>query len=490
MPESVPEQEEEQQCCAGPGVIDEDVNFELPDCHDGCLSPSPGRMHSREEAPMLRREEVERSVVVLCMIFMVGALVVVGLYYLRDIFVPFSVAWLLSHVLAWPCAVLVHWGSLFSKRCFSDYGLEGVVQLQDGPESLLGGSSSQMTLRSPRDRFSSSARTAIPVTIEDAGRQSCHVFAWWIRKTGWMMWRIVAVSLPVIGFLALGSLVIYWLAMSIQKPGLWDKYKNSPRISSLINWLEHNTDIRISVSEIITKLEGPIGDFVGGVVDFAEGSFLMVFMLCCFLVSNISSMSEEEEGNSTIKEITKDVNEAMRKFMLLKSLVSLIMALMVAAVLAIFKVDLTILFATITFILNFVPTIGGAIAVLFPIPLIFLDPAQPRMNVVYVPLLCILIHSFCGNVLEPIVFNVHLKIHMVVVLFALTFWLVVWGIVGAILSVPLTCAMKIALEKVRDRNAIPRPYADVVVCILDGRFPSRSRHPSMSESPIRQRRES
>merc|ERR1711924_142317 len=124
--------------------------------------------------------------------------------------------------------------------------------------------------------------------------------------------------------------------------------------------------------------------------------------------------SEETEGNSTIREITQEVNSSMRKFIGLKCLVSLIMALMVFLILRVIKVDLTTAFATMTFLLNFIPTIGGAIAVLFPIPLIFLDPHQPLMNLVHVPLLCILVHSFCGNVLEPIVFNVHLKLHMVV----------------------------------------------------------------------------
>merc|ERR1719171_3148728 len=108
-----------------------------------------------------------------------------------------------------------------------------------------------------------------------------------------------------------------------------------------------------------------------------------------------------------------------------------------------FQVDLRLVFAALTFLLNFVPTIGGAIAVLLPLPIIFLDPQQPLMNVIWVPLGGILVHSFVGQVLEPLVFNLHLKLHMVVILFALTFWSIVWGIVGAVLSVPLTCAMKI-----------------------------------------------
>jgi predicted PurR-regulated permease PerM len=56
------------------------------------------------------------------------------------------------------------------------------------------------------------------------------------------------------------------------------------------------------------------------------------------------------------------------------------------------------------------------------------------------------VQNFIGNVLEPKIMGVQLKLSPVVVLFSLIFWGWMWGIVGMILSIPMVAVIKVILE--------------------------------------------
>ena len=50
-------------------------------------------------------------------------------------------------------------------------------------------------------------------------------------------------------------------------------------------------------------------------------------------------------------------------------------------------------------LLNFVPTIGGILSTLAPLPLVYLDPEQPVMNVLWAFLLPAFSHVRAGECL-------------------------------------------------------------------------------------------
>jgi predicted PurR-regulated permease PerM len=62
----------------------------------------------------------------------------------------------------------------------------------------------------------------------------------------------------------------------------------------------------------------------------------------------------------------------------------------------------------------------------------------------------ILINIVFGNFLEPMLLGRRLGLSTLVVFVSLVFWGWVWGPIGMLLSVPLTMAIKIALENTKD----------------------------------------
>jgi predicted PurR-regulated permease PerM len=67
---------------------------------------------------------------------------------------------------------------------------------------------------------------------------------------------------------------------------------------------------------------------------------------------------------------------------------------------------------------------------------------------VVIAVLLLAIQVAVGNVLEPKMMGRGLNLSPLVVLFSLIFWGWLWGIPGMLLSVPLTAAIRIAMEEI------------------------------------------
>lgn len=114
-------------------------------------------------------------------------------------------------------------------------------------------------------------------------------------------------------------------------------------------------------------------------------------------------------------------------------------------VLSLFKVDLAILWAFITFLLNPIPHLGYAISILLPLPIIWLDPSKTSWDLFSCILWPIVIHQVVNAYAEQHLMSETLELHPILMLFAFVFWFVMWGLWGAIISTPLTCLVKVAL---------------------------------------------
>ena len=103
--------------------------------------------------------------------------------------------------------------------------------------------------------------------------------------------------------------------------------------------------------------------------------------------------------------------------------------------------------AVLTFALNFIPSIGSVIAVVFPavVSLVQFDTIGPFLTIV---MGCGLVQFLIGNILDPAMLGRSLNLSTLMVILALTFWSAVWGIIGAFLSVPLTVCILIVLSNV------------------------------------------
>lgn len=136
-----------------------------------------------------------------------------------------------------------------------------------------------------------------------------------------------------------------------------------------------------------------------------------------------------------------------------QTVISATVGLFTGIILYSLSVDLSLVFALLSFVLNFIPNLGSVIATLLPVPIILLDPNQTWLTAGLAIGLIAAVHvrvrglhcspmltavdtqMTIGNFIEPKIFGKTVDLHPVTVLAALVFWGSVWGIVGALLSV-------------------------------------------------------
>ncbi|MGN0015887.1 MAG: AI-2E family transporter [Candidatus Avelusimicrobium sp.] len=162
--------------------------------------------------------------------------------------------------------------------------------------------------------------------------------------------------------------------------------------------------------------------------------------------------------NPAIKEMLSNVSI----YLSVKLMASLATGLVAAAILLGFQVKLAVLFALFMFLLNFIPSVGSIVAVLLPVPVLFLQYGFGPKFFIVMGLLTAT-EFIIGNLLEPRFLGEGMDLHPAAVVASLIFWTLVWGAPGAFLSVPITASVKIVLSKIKHT----RPFAE----ILAGRLP-------------------
>ncbi len=185
-----------------------------------------------------------------------------------------------------------------------------------------------------------------------------------------------------------------------------------------------------------------------------SGTVVLIFMF--FLLLGGSTEAMPRTG------IWMEIESKIRSYLVTKTVISVFTGAAFGFVLWLFGIPLSVVFALLAFLLNFIPNIGPIIACLLPLPLIVLSPDLSLAAMIAVIALASLIQFISGNVVEPKIMGDSFELHPVAILLTLMIWGMLWGIIGMILATPVTAAMKILF----DRFERTRPIAK----LLAGRF--------------------
>jgi len=132
------------------------------------------------------------------------------------------------------------------------------------------------------------------------------------------------------------------------------------------------------------------------------------------------------------------------RYLGIKTVVSIITGLTVAIATSWIGLDFPLLWGMFAFLLNYVPTIGSIIAA---VPAVLMALVQLGVgDAVTTAIAFFLINIIFGSFIEPKLLGHGVGLSPLVVFIGLFFWGWIFGPVGMILSVPLTMALKMALE--------------------------------------------
>ena len=163
-----------------------------------------------------------------------------------------------------------------------------------------------------------------------------------------------------------------------------------------------------------------------------------------------------------------EVESRVQRYLGIKFLVSLVTGFSVGSVLSFLGVPYALMFGLLSFLLNFIPSVGSVIATVLPLPVVMVDPSLSGSTAVLAIALPGAIQLTMGNFIEPKIYGESLGLHPVVTLMSLVLWGTLWGVVGMFLAAPLAAIVQILLGRLEHT----RPFAEAMAGRLDPLFGS------------------
>jgi len=189
----------------------------------------------------------------------------------------------------------------------------------------------------------------------------------------------------------------------------------------------------IDVLQQLNKL--PVGKTVGDLFSSLftlVGNFFLVVVFVGFLV--FSGLPD--------RGMMREMNERVSGYITIKSLMSLATGLGMFLLCLAFGVDFPLFWATLGFLLNFVPSVGSIIASIPPV-LLAMVQLESWAAIAFFALSLAGFHMLLGNVIEPKLMGDKLAIKPLAILMGLIFWGFLWGLPGMFLAAPLMALLRI-----------------------------------------------
>jgi len=274
----------------------------------------------------------------------------------------------------------------------------------------------------------------------------------WLRLRG--VPSGLSLVLVLCGTVISGALVIGMMGSSLAGfRGDLDRY--TQRLGTVYGELKDKLGEFVDISEEVDRAIDPgvalgyVGDAVAQLGSLMSNAVVILLMLA-FLLAESSSFGRKlmiaSSNPDAMKAYLEKVGEGVTSYFSIKTGVSLLTGIAAGILLWLCGVDHPLLWAFVAFLLNFVPNIGSALAAVPPLLLVIVQPELGAGTFLVVLIGYLVINTVFGSILEPRMMGKGLDLSTLIVFLSLLFWGWVLGPIGMLLSVPLTAAVKIALE--------------------------------------------
>jgi predicted PurR-regulated permease PerM len=206
------------------------------------------------------------------------------------------------------------------------------------------------------------------------------------------------------------------------------------------------------------RMTPALGVALGRGLDVSTGAML-TFVYLLFLVAEKVSFPRRVQQAFGAQEVERirvvmdKINQAIGRYIAVKTLVSALAGILSYAVLAGFGVDFAVTWGLLIFLFNYIPYLGSLIAVTLPILVAFVQFDELWKGVA-IAIALIGVQQIIGFVIEPRMAGQRLDVSPLLIVLSLAFWGVVWGIVGMILAVPLLVITKIIFDHIHETKPI------------------------------------
>ena len=311
-------------------------------------------------------------------------------------------------------------------------------------------------------------------------------FARWIDRLSsaipYWLGLTIAILTVVMGFVGVGIVIsdtgqdIYREAPNYQRR-LTEIFNGvaSSRVGEFLNMDQlsfTDLDARFGLTgKVQSGILGMLGSVQGVISNFFAISIYVAFLFAAqsSFPKKMDDLFPNTERRQQASKVAVRIRTAVEKYLSVQTLMSLIQTVLSYIVMVSLGLDNALFWAMVIFILNYIPIIGGIMAVILPLMFAFVQfESFARFGLLAGGLF--LVQFVINNTLQPKMMGDSMNLSALVVVIALVVWTALWGGVGAFLSAPLTVIIMIVLAQFASTRWI------AVLLSSDG-------HPDMDDDP-------
>lgn len=288
--------------------------------------------------------------------------------------------------------------------------------------------------------------------------------------------RVWSLLLTYVIFIGVITLLVTIIAPKIGK-SVSDLVSSIPEYRDTAQeWIEHNSDkfgwydksgtnieekskeLMDNISRLVTRgLNTTLSKIVGVTFSVVKGVFTVIISVYILkdkekfkntLTRLVYALSDEMRANKIVKAFS-DINIIFSKFILGKSLDSLIIGILCYIGLKILRVEFALLLSLLVGITNMIPYFGPFLGMVpaFIITL-FYSPIKALWVIIYI----FLLQQFDGWYLGPKILGNHVGLSPFWVMVAILIGGKVYGVLGMFLGVPIAATIRLFMNKFIDRR--------------------------------------
>ncbi len=236
-------------------------------------------------------------------------------------------------------------------------------------------------------------------------------------------------------------------------------------LTNLLNkseWVRNNIDLTGEGLNERFNLVGFVQTAIGWIVGAVQELFSQFFLIAMYVAflfaaqssfpNRVDDLWPERNERARATKVLERIRVAVEKYVGVQTVISLMLTVLSYIIMAAFGLDNALFWSMVIFILNYIPIVGGILAVAFPVLFGVVDLSLPMLG--GMTLCLVLIQFIINNTLQPKMMGDSMNMSSLVVVLALTVWTAMWGGVGAFLSAPLTVIAMIIMAQFKSTRWI------------------------------------
>ena len=230
-------------------------------------------------------------------------------------------------------------------------------------------------------------------------------------------------------------------------------------IAQVFAWMGPDTEAAVAASIRSIELSGYIRTAAGQAGNVLSATTLVILFVGFLFAERIwfgtklENLMEDRIKAERVGRIIRSIIRRVNHYLLVKTGVSAVTGVAVYLVMRFFDLEFAAAMGILTFILNYLPSVGSIIATFLIALVAYVQLTEPATALLIFVLVGML-QFMLGSVIDPMLMGKTLRVSSFGIIISMAFWGALWGVPGMFLAVPIMVATMIVCSHIPSARSV------------------------------------